>query len=307
MACLAVIEVRDLYKSYGKTVALRGASFSVPSKTVAALLGPNGSGKTTTLKILVGVLKRDRGDVKVFGFDPWINGVEVRERLGILHEKPIFPGDVKVKVLLKYLAKLKGYSGSEVERVARITGLVKYLDSRVKGLSRGYLQRLGLAQALIGDPELLLLDEPTANLDPLARREILRLIKSFQKELGVTILVSSHIIPELEEICEYAVFIKEGIIVDYGRLEDLSKKYFTEVSYRVVVEKPRELASKAISFDFVKGVEVEENSVEIKVKAGRVSELADFLESSKDTYGVRKVEFVRAELGDLYERAVAGT
>ena len=302
---MGVIEVKSLYKSYGSTVALRGATFSIPKGVIAGLLGPNGSGKTTTLKILVGLLKKDRGEARVFGLDPWENSVEVKERVGILHEKPLFPTDIKVCVLLRHLAKLKGYSESEVKRVARLTGLDRYLDYRVRSLSRGYLQRLGIAQALIGDPELLLLDEPTANLDPLARREILRLIKVLKEDLGVTALISSHIIPELQEVCNYAVFIKNGVVADYGDLEELSRKYSAESVYEVVLEKPRDLASELIKLDIIKGVEVEKEVLRIKVETKYLSEFNDILESLKTTYSIRKVRFTEADLGDIYGKTVS--
>ncbi len=299
-----IIEVKELKKRFGRFEALRDVTFSVPKGKTAGFLGPNGSGKTTTIKVLVGLLRRDGGEVRVLGMDPWKQEVDVKSALGVLHEVPVYPKSTSVRTLLKYLAKLRGYGMEEVERVARLTGITDYLDKRVGSLSRGYLQRLGLAQSLLGDPEILLLDEPTANLDPLARIEILRLIKLLKRELGVTVLISSHILPELKEVCDYAVFISGGVTLDWGTLDELASKYGVVSSYVVRVERARELATHLISLDFVNGVELLTGGLLVKVN-GRVSEeLMQELDRIRAVYGITAINHHGSELGDLYERVV---
>ncbi len=301
-----IIEVYRLEKRFGNIYALRNVSFTLPSGKVAGFLGPNGSGKTTTLKIIIGLLKKDSGKVRVFGLDPWSKEIEVKSRIGVLHERPLYPPNIVVRVLLKHVAKLRGYPLSDVERIARITGIQRYMDSVVGALSRGYIQRLGIALSLIGDPEVLLLDEPTANLDPLARMEILRLINVLKKDLGVTMIVSSHIIPELKEICDYAIFISGGVTVDWGYLEELSSKYGVTSSYKVEVQDARGFATQAISLDYVRGVDVFDGWVIVRVSGRYLSEFRDFVNKVGPRFGVVKITHVGSELGEMYERVIAG-
>lgn len=303
---MSVVEAYRLEKRFGNIHALRDVSFTLPSGKVAGLLGPNGSGKTTTLKILIGLLRRDSGEVRVFGLDPWESEVEVKSRVGVLHEKPLYPQNVAVRVLLRYVARIRGCPLGDVERIARLVGIQRYMDSAVGALSRGYLQRLGIALSLIGDPELLLLDEPTANLDPLARVEILRLIEVLKRDLGVTMIVSSHIIPELKEICDYAIFISGGVTVDWGGLEELSSKYGVTSSYRVEVREARSFAAKAVSQDYVRGVDVFDGWVVVRVAGSYSSEFKDFVSRVGARFGVTRVVHAGSELGEMYEKVVAG-
>ncbi len=297
-----VIEVRGLAKRFGRVQALRDVTFAVPRGRVAGLLGPNGSGKTTTLKILVGLLRRDWGEVRVFGMDPWLLGPEVREKMGVLHEKPLYPRGARVSTLLRYAARLRGYSYSDALRVARLVGIEGLLGYTVSALSRGYLQRLGIALALLGDPELLVLDEPTANLDPLARAELLRLIKVLHRDLGVTVLVSSHIIPELADVCDYAVFISGGVTLDWGSLEELNRKYGVVSVYEVSTPRPRELARELISLDYVYGVDVHGGLLRVRVAGEASPELLNVL--AEMGVDIESVRHVGGELGQLYSKVV---
>jgi len=299
-----IVEFRGVEKSYGYVKALRGATFEVPRGVLAGLLGPNGSGKTTSLKLSIGLLKRDKGDIKVFGLDPWVSGAEVRSRVGVLHERPLYPLDVRVRKLLSHLARLRRYGDEEAYRVARLVGLKDYLNASVGSLSRGYLQRLGIAQSLIGEPELLLLDEPTANLDPSARMGVLKLIATLKRDLGVTVVVSSHIIPELQEICDYAIFISEGVVAAYGYLSDLARLFETTSIYVVETPKPRELASTLIREGCVVGVEVGDGSLKVKVPGGELETFEGLISSMEREGLVLSYKHVSSSLGDLYVKAV---
>ncbi len=301
---MSVVEAKKLKKRFGKFEALRDVTFTITRGSTVGFLGPNGSGKTTTIKVLIGLLRRDGGDVSVLGMDPWKNEVEVRRVTGVLHERPIYPAKVKVLTLLKYLARLRGYGLEEVNRVAKLTGIEKHLEKKVASLSRGYLQRLGLAQALLGDPELLLLDEPTANLDPLARVEILRLIKLLKKELEVSVLISSHILPELEEVCDYAVFISEGITLDWGKLDELAERYGALSSYFISAEHPRGLAKHLITMDYVYGIDLVREGLIAKIKGNMKEEFMSELERIEHVYGVKGIEPRGSELGDMYEKVI---
>ncbi len=294
------LSFKEVYKRFGATYALHGVTFTIPRKVVAGLLGPNGAGKTTSIKLAVGLLKRNKGEVEVLGFDPWREEVKARMKIGVLHEKPVYPPDVKVSTLLLHLAKLRGSDWREVKRVVGITGLKEYLNIKVKALSRGYLQRLGLAQALLGDPELLLLDEPTANLDPIARMEILELIKNLQKELNVTVIISSHILPELQRVCNYAVFIGAGRILDYGSMGDLASRYGVGAILKIYTVNPRLLASSLVQEEYVEAVEIHDSFLKVRTRPGHWR----YVEKKALELGAERVELSTAKLEEMYKAVV---
>ena len=281
--------------------ALNNASFKIPSGVVAGLLGPNGSGKTTSFKLILGFLKPTSGMIRVFGLDPWKEEYRVRSRIGYLPEKPVYP-DVSVYSFLKHIARMRKASDEDLKRIVRLVGIEKYLWMSISGLSRGYLQRLGLAQALIGEPELLLLDEPTANLDPLSRKEILRLIKDLKKELGLTIVIATHILPELQKVTDYIVYIRRGRIIEAGQLEELTHKYYVEAYYYIETKYPRELASKLIVQDYVRGVEIRDNGLIVKINSMFKDKLLSLLSSPEYSMIVSNIQLLTSELGELYEK-----
>jgi ABC-type multidrug transport system ATPase subunit len=299
-----VIAFEGVVKRFGATEALRGATFTVPKGVVAGLLGPNGAGKTTTIKIAAGLLRRDGGRVSVLGFDPWEQGEELRERVGVLHEKPAYPPDVPVKVLLRHVARIRGLGWEDALQAAKLVGVERYLERPVSALSRGYLQRLGLAIALLGEPELLLLDEPTANLDPSARREVLAAIKTLGEEMGATIVISSHIIPEMEQVCNYAVIIGGGVVLAQGSLTDLATAFGAEVEFVARSREPRRLASLLASEEGVRGVEVEGDRVVARAASSARQQLEALLEKARLEGLALGWELRSRSLGEVYERAV---
>ena len=299
-----MIAFEGVVKRFGATEALRGATFTVPKGVVAGLLGPNGAGKTTTIKIAAGLLRRDGGRVSVLGLDPWEQGEELRERVGILHERPAYPPDVPVKVLLRHVARIRGLGWEDALQAAKLAGVERYLERPVSALSRGYLQRLGLAIALLGEPELLLLDEPTANLDPSARREVLAAIKTLGEEMGATIVISSHIIPEMEQVCNYAVIISGGVVLAQGSLTDLATAFGAEVEFVARSREPRRLASLLVSEEGVRGVEVEGDRVVARAASSARQQLEALLEKARLEGLALGWELRSRSLGEVYERAV---
>ncbi|RLG51224.1 MAG: hypothetical protein DRN99_08820 [Thermoproteota archaeon] len=296
-------EARSLAKKFGRTVAVRDATFTVEEGEAAALVGPNGAGKTTTLKLMLGLLKPDKGSLRVLGLDPWRNGREVRMQVGVLHEKPVFPEWAKVESILSYVASLKKLDKTHIDRALRLSGLEPYRSSKVKHLSRGYLQRLGVAAAILGEPKLLLLDEPTANLDPLARAEIIQLRKVLKEELDTTMIISSHILPELEQICDSLVIISRGVTICSGRVSELATKYAASILYEVKTADPRALASQLIRIRGVKLVEVVGSSqLRVKVAPEAKAKLLSLLENSNLA---TEVKAKSADLYSLYELALA--
>jgi len=222
-----MIEVEHLVKSYRELKAVDDVSFQVQSGEILGFLGPNGAGKTTTMRILTGVLPPTSGRAKVCGFDVFENPIEVKKRIGYLPENPPVYTDMTARAYLRFVASIKGVPRkareSEVDRVATETSCTQFMHRVIGNLSKGQRQRVGLAQALLGDPEVLILDEPTVGLDPAQIIEVRELIKSLAGKH--TIVLSTHILPEVTAICQKALIIAQGRVVAYDTLEGLQRAH----------------------------------------------------------------------------------
>jgi ABC-2 type transport system ATP-binding protein len=222
-----MIEVSGLTKRYRDLVAVDGLSFTVGKGEIVGFLGPNGAGKSTTMRILTGFLPATSGVAKVAGFDVFEEPLEVKRRVGYLPEQPPLHPDMTVRGYLVYVAGLKklprGRVKGEVERVANAVAVEQVMDRVIGNLSKGFRQRVGLAQALLGDPEVLVLDEPTVGLDPLQIREVRALVKGLAGKH--TVILSTHILPEVAMTCEKVLVVNRGRLVDYDTLEGLIAKH----------------------------------------------------------------------------------
>lgn len=224
----APVEISHLTKVFKipmrreRVVAVRDLSLKVEPGEVYGLLGPNGSGKSTTLKILLGLVSPTRGQTRVFGEDSGL--VRSRCDVGFLPENPYFYKFLTGEETVRFFGKLSGLGGTELENRVKellaLVGLAEAADRRVGGYSKGMLQRIGLAQALVQDPGLLVLDEPTAGVDPVGSREIRDLILAL-KARGKTILLCSHLLSQVQEICDRVGILARGQLVREGRVEDL--------------------------------------------------------------------------------------
>ena len=221
-----MIEVENLTKYYGPTRAIENVSFKVEKGEILGLLGPNGAGKTTIMRILTGFFQPTSGKARVANFDVVEEPLEVKKRIGYLPEIPPLYNEMTVSSYLEYVAKLKGIDFKEIKKkVSKTMEMTKIsnVEGRIVGrLSRGYKQRVGLAQALLSDPEVLILDEPTIGLDPKQIIEVRELIKSFGGEK--TVILSSHILPEVSMTCEKIVIIDKGNVIAVDTQEQLSKR-----------------------------------------------------------------------------------
>jgi ABC-2 type transport system ATP-binding protein len=210
-----VIEVKGLSKQFGAIRAVDSVSFTVPKGQVLGFLGPNGAGKSTTMKMLTGFLAPTAGTAKIAGFDIVDNSIEVRKRLGYLPESAPSYGEMTVEEFLSFIAEMRGMRGQErdkaCDRVREMCFLERVWFQPIETLSKGYRQRVGFAQALIHDPELLVLDEPTDGLDPNQKHEVRQLIKRMGE--NKTIILSTHILEEVEAVCHRAIIIAEGRLV----------------------------------------------------------------------------------------------
>jgi len=219
-----MIEVEGLIKRYGDFTAIEDVSFRVKKGEIVGFLGPNGAGKTTTMRVITGFLPATEGKVHVAGFGVFEEPMEVKKRIGYLPEQPPVYNDMTVQEYLRFVAKIKGVPRSErssaMDRVVQRCGLKDVLKTVIGKLSKGYKQRVGLAQAMIHDPEVLILDEPTIGLDPKQIIEIRKLIKSLSGDH--TIILSTHILQEVSMICERVIIVHEGRVVADDTLEDIT-------------------------------------------------------------------------------------
>ncbi len=227
-----MIEVSHLSKTYRDLKAVDDLSFTVAPGEILGFLGPNGAGKSTTMRILTGVLPPTSGTAKVAGHDVFEEPLEVKRRLGYLPEIPPLYPEMTVRDYLAFVASLKGVRGkarkAEVERCAERTFCSQFIERVIGNLSKGQKQRVGLAQALIGDPPVLVLDEPTVGLDPAQIIEVRGLIKSLAGKH--TIILSTHILSEVTATCQKVLIIAAGRVVAYDDLESLRQKHVGQLT-----------------------------------------------------------------------------
>jgi ABC-2 type transport system ATP-binding protein len=228
---VSAIEVSGLRKSYGSFEAVRGVDFAIAEGEVFGLLGPNGAGKTTTVEILEGYRSRDAGEVRVLGHDPAKPGKDFRERIGVVLQQSELWQNLTVRETLSMFA---GYYGKarDVDEVVALVGLGEKRDARGKTLSGGQKRRLDLGVALVGDPELIFLDEPTTGFDPAARRAAWEMIRNL-RALGKTVLLTTHYLDEAEQLADRVAVMREGVIVRIGSPSELTASGLeAEIRYR---------------------------------------------------------------------------
>ena len=210
----SAIEVEDLSKRYGDFDAVRDLSFKIGGGEIVGFLGPNGAGKTTTMRMLTGFIPPTEGRVRIAGFDIFEQGLDARRSIGYLPETPPLYPEMNPKGYIEFVAKLKDVPRAKrkdaVDRALTLCGLEDVCLREIRQLSKGYRQRIGLAQAIVHDPKVLVLDEPTVGLDPIQIGEIRAMIRDLAATGGQTILLSTHILAEVEAICQRVILIQHG-------------------------------------------------------------------------------------------------
>jgi ABC-2 type transport system ATP-binding protein len=282
-----VLKVEDLHKSFRvgfipKTKKiLKGISLSIEEGEIFGYLGPNGAGKTTTIKCILGLVRPEKGNIEIFGLQPF--ALQAKEKIGYLPENPYFYDYLTAAEFLDFCSRLflmgKREREKRVKELLQLVGLEKGLDLQLRKFSRGMLQRVGLAQALLNSPSLVILDEPLGGLDPLGRKEVRDIIVSLKKE-GKTVFLSSHILQDIEMVCDRVAIIVSGEIVSHGALHELvsEKIYFTEVILSGIEE--NKLKGLAESFS---------------VKGGRI-----MLRVLKEENLEKILELVRSQKGKIH-------
>lgn len=241
-----MIEVKNLTKRYGNNTAVNNLSFCVENGQIYGLLGPNGAGKSTTMNIMTGCLAATDGQILINGHDIFEEPIAAKKCIGYLPEIPPLYPDMTPLEFLSFVGSAKGLKKGElkadIERVGNITGITDVMHRLIKNLSKGYKQRVGIASALIGDPDIIILDEPTVGLDPVQIIEIREMIKSLGKEH--TVILSSHILSEISAVCDEILIISGGKLVANDTTENLSSLLSTdniiEVSAKGAADKIRE-------------------------------------------------------------------
>ena len=243
-----MIKVRNLTKKYGNHLAVNGISFDIEAGKIYGLLGPNGAGKSTTMNILTGCLAATSGEVKVDGHDIFEDPIEAKKHIGYLPEQPPVYGEMTPREYLSFVAEAKGVpfekSLRHVKEVMQLTQIYDVRNRLIKNLSKGYRQRVGIVQAMIGEPDVIILDEPTVGLDPAQIIEIRNLIRKLGKIK--TVIISSHILAEISAVCDHVIIISHGNIVANDTLEHLEAEASRNNAIVLKIKGEREKAQKLI-------------------------------------------------------------
>lgn len=304
-----MIVVENLFKKYGELLAVNDLSFNVEKGKIWGLLGPNAAGKTTTMRILTGYLPATDGKASVAGFDVFQQPNELKKNIGYLPEVlPLYP-EMTVQSYLNFVAEIKQTPLSKrkdaVEKSIAISGLEKVKGRLIKNISKGFKQRVGIAQALIHDPQVLILDEPTIGLDPAQIIEIRKLIKSLKGEH--TILLSTHILAEMTQTCDGAVIINEGNLMASGSLEELTASFKEREG---VVVKLRQHGKEIPSlFGKIPGVaKINQDVDEFTIEWGKGKDLRDEITRLivEKELGLIEMRPLAMNIEELYLSAISG-
>lgn len=281
-----MIEIQHLTKRYGEHLAVSDLSFTVDSGQIYGFLGPNGAGKSTTMNIMTGCLSATEGSVRIDGYDIFEQPKEAKKRIGYLPElPPLYMNETPLEYL-RFVGEAKGLRGAELEgqilEVIRQTKIENAAHRRISALSKGYRQRVGIAQALLGNPEIIILDEPTVGLDPIQIIEIRDLIK----DLGQThtVIFSSHILSEVQAICDQIIMIDKGKLIAFDTPENLEKQMLSPNEITLTSDEPAEEIQEILwSVDHITGVHLEETReglIRVQVK----TDCPDIYEVSRSVY-----------------------
>ncbi|MEY2832933.1 MAG: hypothetical protein RLZZ574_2192 [Cyanobacteriota bacterium] len=232
-----VIETKALTKIYGQTRVVNQLDLAIPSGSICGFLGANGAGKTTTIKLILGLIKPSLGTGKIFGKSITQDSIKIRERVGFLMQSPNFYGHLTSRETLRFVAAFFNHGSksrleAHIEELINLVGLNGKADRSVGGLSGGERQRLGIAQAAINNPELIILDEPASALDPLGRRDVLQILESFRGRS--TVFYSTHILDDVQRVSDWVVILKEGRLVAQGSIKQLLTGNFAQFDLKVL-------------------------------------------------------------------------
>ncbi|MFS0674631.1 ATP-binding cassette domain-containing protein [Ornithinibacillus sp. 179-J 7C1 HS] len=301
---MALLKVEQLTKKYGAKTVVDKISFEFGHNQCIALIGPNGAGKTTTLRTLSGLLKPSAGTIQ---FENKEKNQDIRDKIGYLPQYPAFHTWMTGREFLIYSGKLakltKEDATKRADELLKVVGISdEAKNERIARYSGGMKQRLGIAQAIIHEPKLLILDEPVASLDPLGRREVLILMKKLKENM--TILFSTHILNDAEEVSDELLLLNQGHIIESGSIAELRKKYQTTVIELQVEDDINLYQEKLDSLDYVDNTKIERNTLFITVSDVKVARDEILSIATKETWPITRFSINQASLEDMFMRVV---
>lgn len=289
-----LIETNNLTKNFEGFTAVNDIDLKVPSGVVYGFLGPNGAGKSTTIRMLLGLIKPTKGEVKVFEKSIKTDRIDILKKVGSLVEYPSYYANLTAYENLDITRRILDVDRKEIDRVLEIVKLTEVKDKAVKKFSLGMKQRLGIANALLGNPEILILDEPTNGLDPAGIHEVRELIKSLPEKMGITVLVSSHLLSEIELMATQVGIINKGKLMFQGTLEELKKRSSSEimVDARPALSAVKELENKGYN------IEVRDKNIFVKNSTANAANInKELVLSGHDVYHISEY---RNSLEDIF-------
>ena len=310
-----MIEVKNVTKKYGKTIAVDNISFTINEGEIIGLLGPNGAGKSTTMNMLTGFIEQTQGDIIIDGYDMLRKPKKAKTKIGYMPEGVPLYTDLTVKEFISYMAELKKVDKKtrkeKVQEIMKKTGLENVEKKLIKNLSRGYKQRVSMAGALIGDPKILILDEPTVGLDPKQITEIRNLIK----ELGRThtVILSSHILSEVSQICNKVIIINQGKIIAVDSPENLEEKVSNKNCLYILVEDPenkmefiKEKVKEIKTIELIQSNEDGTKKYMVESKENKDLRKSIFSELAKENITILEMKKEDSTLEDAFMKLIEG-
>lgn len=298
-----VLEVKDVYKKLGKREIIKGISFSVQEGEIFGFLGPNGAGKTTTIRMLVGLISANKGSISIAGHDIKKERVKALSNVGAVVENPEMYTYLSGRKNLMQIAAIRKVPKKDVEEIIELVELKDRIDDKVKKYSLGMKQRLGLAAALLSKPRLLILDEPTNGLDPTGIMDFRDIVKKAAKETNTAVFISSHILSEIQQLCDTVAFINDGRIQSVESIKEgqLERKTETVV---IVTQEMSQCSEVLKTLKFVHNIDLKENNIIISCDKNSTSEIIFALAGKK--IAVEEVYKKHKELEERYMELVEG-
>lgn len=296
-----ILTIAGLKKKFGDKEVLKGVSLSVPEKSVFGFIGKNGAGKTTTMKAVLGLMEMDEGEIYVAGEKVSYGQTKTNRYIGYLPDVPEFYNFMTAYEYLEFCGEMAGMKKEEIkERCVEMLELVGLSDEkhRIKGFSRGMKQRLGIAQALLGRPKLLICDEPTSALDPVGRKEILDILMAVKEE--TTVIFSTHILSDVERICTDVAFLNDGKIIIQGKMDEIKEK---NKSKDMILEFEDEVEAKKVLEKFLECSAIEGANLIFKGTDEKMFEMLKFIAENK--ISINKVERMERTLEALFLEVVS--
>jgi ABC-2 type transport system ATP-binding protein len=305
-----IIELEGLTKCYGSVKAVDNLYLKIGRGEIFGLLGPNGAGKTTTILMMLGLAEPSAGSARICGVNATMHPIAVKQKVGYMPDSVGFYDSMTAFENLMYIGRLNGIAEEKIEartrEIMELVGLGEEMHKRTSAYSRGMKQRLGLADVLIREPEVIILDEPTLGIDPSGIKEFLSLIRQLSRQQGLTVLLSSHHLHQVQQVCDRVGIFVNGKLLVEGNIETLSRNLFGEESYVVVVTVREtfpaswEPAGELRKRDAVRNVEIKENTIELSCREDITPDIVRFLvEKGMNITGVHKKEY---GLDEIYHR-----